>query len=213
MTTVLTLPRRSYAQYAGKEKLTAWLDIGHQMAKQVGEGAEAVRGCLDIDTATGESLRIISRIVAVETLKNEVLMNTGEFADPSGDEWGNLEKAFADWSTESDANLTDELLRTVCRAKILKNTITPTAENLLDAFNFLFPTAQVFRLLNYHDMSFSIEYTGTVNPAEEWLLNIYDFVPTPAGVRFRGFIRSYGIIEFLQSDDATFGDEELEFLA
>ncbi len=211
--TTLNLPRRTYAQYVGKTKFSAWLDIGHKMGEGVASGAEAVRNCLDIDTATGESLRIISRIVAVETLKQEVLMNAGEYADPTGDEWGNLVKAFASWSTESDLTLTDELLRTTCRAKILKNTIEPTAENLLDAFNFLFPTAQVFRLLNYHDMSFSIEYTGTVNPAEEWLLDIYDFVPTPAGVRFRGFIRSYGIIEFLKTDDATFGDEELEFLA
>ena len=211
--TTINLPRRTYAQYAGKTKFSSWLDIGHQMAEKVAAGAEEVRNCLDIDTATGESLRIISRIVAVETLKKEVLMNAGEYADPTGDEWGNLVKAFADWSTETDVSLSDELLRTTCRAKIIKNTTEPTAENLLDAFNFLFPTANVFRLLNYHDMSFSIEYTGVVNPAEEWLLDIYDFVPTPAGVRFRGFIRSYGIIEFLKTDDATFGDEELEFLA
>lgn len=211
--TVINLPRRTYSQYAGKEKFSSWLDIGHQMAEKVAAGAEEVRNCLDIDTATGESLRIISRIVAVETLKREVLMNAGEYADPTGDEWGNLEKAFSSWSTERDVSLSDELLRTTCRAKIIKNTVEPTAENLLDAFNFLFPTANVFRLLNYHDMSFSIEYTGVLNPAETWLLAIYDFVPTPAGVRFRGFIRSHGIIEFLKTDDATFGDEELEFLA
>ncbi len=210
--TVMNLPRRSYAQYNGKEKLQAWLNIGHQMAEEVASGADAVRNCLDLDTATGESLRIISRIVATDNLKQEVLMNAGEYADPTGTEWGNLEKAFADWSTQTNATLGDELLRTVCRAKILKNTIEPTIENLLNAFNFLFPTANAFRLLNYHDMSFAIEYTGVVNSAEAWLLDVYDFVPTPAGVEFRGFIRSYGITEFLKDDDATFGDESLEFL-
>lgn len=212
MSTVLNLPRRSYAQYADKPKFQAWLNIAHEMGENVAAGAEAVRNCLDIDTATGESLRIISRIVAVDTIKQETLMNAGEYADPTGTEYGNLEKTFAEWSTQTESSLTDELLRTVCRAKILKNTIEPTAENLLDAFNFLFPTAQAFRLLNYHDMSFSIEYTGTVNPAEAWLLDIEDFVPTPAGVRFRGFIRSYGIIEFLKDGDATFGDNSLEFI-
>ncbi len=210
--TVMNLPRRTYAQYAGKTKLEAWLNIGHEMAEQVAGGADAVRNCLDLDTATGESLRIISRIVATDNLKQEVLMNAGEYADPTGTEWGNLEKTFAEWATQTNANLGDELLRTVIRAKILKNTIEPTIENLLDAFNFLFPTANAFRLLNYHDMSFAIEYTGVVNPAESWLLDVYDFVPTPAGVEFRGFIRSYGIIEFLQDDDATFGDESLEFI-
>lgn len=212
MSTVLKLPRRSYAQYADKPKLQAWLNIAHEMGENVAAGAEAVRNCLDIDTATGESLRIISRIVAVDTIKQETLMNAGEYADPTGTEYGNLEKTFAEWSTQTESSLADELLRTVCRAKILKNTIEPTVENLLDAFNFLFPTAQAFRLLNYHDMSFSIEYTGVVNPAEAWLLDIEDFVPTPAGVRFRGFIRSFGIIEFLKDGDATFGDESLEFI-
>ena len=92
MSTVLKLPRRSYAQYADKPKFQAWLNIAHEMGENVATGAEAVRNCLDIDTATGESLRIISRIVAVDTIKQETLMNAGEYADPTGTEYGNLEK-------------------------------------------------------------------------------------------------------------------------
>ena len=209
----LKLPKRTYAQYAAKPKLMKWLNVAHDLGKEVADGADQVRKSLDIDTARGESLRIISRIVAVEAFKKETLMNAGVFADPDGTQWNELEQTFASWSTQTDANLSDELLRTICRAKILKNTLTPTTENLLDAFNFLFPSAKAFRLLNYHDMSFSIEYVGTVNPAEQWLLDIYDFIPTPAGVEFCGFVRSYGIIEFLNDDsDTPFGDDDQEFL-
>ena len=82
MSTVLKLPRRSYAQYADKPKFQAWLKIAHEMGENVAAGAEAVRNCLDIDTATGESLRIISRIVAVDTIKQETLMNAGSMPTP-----------------------------------------------------------------------------------------------------------------------------------
>ena len=109
--------------------------------------------------------------------------------------------------------LNDELLRTACRAKIIKNSVVPTADNLLDAFNFVFPNAQVERIIDHHDMSFSLEYGGLLNPLENFMIEVNEFLPIPQGVRLRGFIRSYGIIEFLNNDsDSSFGDENLEFL-
>lgn len=111
-------------------------------------------------------------------------------------------------------NLSDEMLRFAIKAKIIKNTANPTADELLSALSSLFPSANVFRLVNHHDMSFSIEYTGKLTDLEQWLIDLHDFIPTPQGVELRGFIRSFGIIEFLSDDnDSTFGDEELEFLA
>ena len=127
----LKLPKRTYAQYAAKPKLMKWLNVAHDLGKEVADGADQVRKSLDIDTARGESLRIISRIVAVEAFKKETLMNAGVFADPDGTQWNELEQTFASWSTQTDANLSDELLRTICRAKILKNTLTPTTKTCL----------------------------------------------------------------------------------
>ena len=217
MTKKLNLPRRIYSQYADKPKTVAWLNVTRELGEEIANGADEVRKCLDIDTATGESLKIISRIVGVDKARIEVLMNSAEFAKQSGPdsgtEFGDTDNTFAPWSTQSDAKISEEVLRTLCRAKILKNSIVPTSENLLDAFNVIFPTANAFRLINHHDMTFSMEFTGTISQSESWLLDLEDFLPTPQGVRFRGFIRSFGIIEFLgDSDSAHFGDEEMEFL-
>lgn len=217
MSKKLNLPRRIYSQYADKPKAVAWLNVTRELGEQIAKGADEVRNCLDIDTATGESLRIISRIVGVERSRIEVLMNSAVFARQdgpnAGTEFGDTDNTFAPWSTQTDAQISEDVLRTVCRAKILKNTIVPTTENLLDAFNAIFPTAKVVRLINHHDMSFSIEYAGTISQTESWLLDIEDFLPTPQGVRFRGFVRSYGVVEFLDDSSSTaFGDETLEFL-
>lgn len=210
---VLKLPDRIYAQYSDKPKFKSWMDITRTLSDGVAKGADQVRKCLDINTATGESLRIISRIVVVDDAKKEELMNAAVFANPDGTQYGDQENLFAHWSTLTDVDLNDELLRTMCRAKIIKNSSVPTIENLLQSFDFIFPQAQVVRLINHHDMSFSIEFGGQLSSLESWLLDVEDFIPTPQGVRFRGFIRSYGIIEFLNDDSNTpFGDESLEFL-
>lgn len=217
MSKKLNLPRRIYSQYADKPKAVAWLNVTREIGENLAKGADDVRKCLDIDTATGESLKIISRIVGVDKTRIEVLMNSAEFAmqdgPNSGTEFGDTANTFAPWSTQSDAKISEDVLRTLCRAKILKNSIIPTSENLLDAFNTIFPTANAIRLLNHHDMSFSMEFTGTISQTESWLLDVEDFIPTPQGVRFRGFIRSFGMIEFLSdSANSDFGDETMEFL-
>ena len=217
MSKKLNLPRRIYSQYADKPKAVAWLNVTRDIGENLAKGADDVRKCLDIDTATGESLKIISRIVGVDKTRIEVLMNSAEFAmqdgPNSGTEFGDTENTFAPWSTQNDAKISEDVLRTLCRAKILKNSIVPTSENLLDAFNTIFPTANAIRLLNHHDMSFSMEFTGTISQTESWLLDVEDFIPTPQGVRFRGFIRSFGVIEFLSdSENSDFGDETMEFL-
>ncbi len=206
------LPNRIYAQYADKPKFVDWMNITRKVGAEISKGAEDVRNSLDVDTATGESLNIIGRIVAVDRIQKEELMNPGVFADPDGTNFGNTENGFSEWSTFTNADLTDQMLRFAIKAKIIKNSANPTCDELLMNFKELFPNAKVFRLINHHDMSFSIEYVGVLSPLEQWLIDLKDFIPTPQGVRLRGFIRSYGIIEFLDDDDFVFDNEELEFL-
>lgn len=213
MSELLNLPNRIYAQYADKPKFVEWMNITRKIGLELKEGAEQVRKCFDIETAKGDALEVIGRIVVVDRIKDERLMNSGVFADPDGTNFNNQDKTFSEWSTFTNADLSDEMLRFAIKSKIIKNMANPTADELLSALSSLFPSANVFRLLNHHDMSFSIEYTGKLTDLEQWLIDLPDFIPTPQGVELRGFIRSFGIIEFLSNDEnSTFGDEELEFL-
>lgn len=209
----LELPDRVYAQYADKPKARKWLELTRSAAAELAAGIQSVRECLDIDKATGQSLEMIGRIVVVDRIRQEVLLNPGIFSDPDGTNYGNESRGFSSWSTYTDQSLSDEMLRLAIRAKIIKNTANPTADELLQAFRFLFPNGNVFRLFNHHDMSFTVEYIGVLSPLEQWLIQLEDFIPNPQGVRLRGFIRSYGIIEFLSDDEASFGNEALEFIA
>lgn len=214
MSKLLNLPDRIYAQYADKPKFVEWMNITRKIGLELKEGAEQVRKCFDLETAKGDALEVIGRIVVVDRIKQEQLMNSGVFADPDGTNFNDRVKTFAEWSTFTNADLSDEMLRIAIKAKIIKNTANPTADELLSALSSLFPSANVFRLFNHHDMSFSIEYAGKLTDLEQWLIDLHDFLPTPQGVELRGFIRSFGIIEFLSNDEnSTFGDEELEFLA
>lgn len=209
----LKLPDRIYSQYSDKPKVRAWMNITRKIGSEIADGAQSVRECLDIDKAFGDSLEIIGRIVVIDRFKEETLLNPGVFDDPKGTNFNNTTNGFSEWSTLTNAKLNDEMLRLAIRAKIIKNTSYSTQDELLSAFNFLFPHGKIFRLINHHDMSFSIEYTGVLSPLEQWLIDKADFIPTPQGVRLRGFIRSFGIIEFLNDDNnSSFGDEELEFL-
>lgn len=208
----MELPDRVYDQYASKPKFVKWMNITRRIGGEISSGAEAVRKCFDIDSASGETLEIIGRIVAVDRIKKEELLYPGIFADPDGTNYNNEERGFSEWSTFSNADLNDQMLRLAIKAKIIKNTANPTADELLTNFRTLFPSGNVFRLINHHDMSFTVEYIGVLSPLEQWLIDLEDFIPTPQGVRLRGFIKSYGIIEFLRDDDFCFGNEELEFL-
>ena len=209
----LNLPDRTYSQYSDKPKTRKWLNITRKIGSTIADDAKTVRNCLSVATAYGETLEIIARIVVVGVLKEEEKLNPAIFAKPDGTQFNNQKNVCSEWSTFSNARLNDESLRFAIRAKIIKNSSFVTIDELLQAFDYLFPNGQILRLINHHDMSFSIEYGGKLNPIEQWFVDKVDFVPTPQGVRFRGFISSYGMIEFLNNDDFVFNNEEMEFTA
>nr|DAI76055.1 MAG TPA: Protein of unknown function (DUF2612) [Caudoviricetes sp.] len=208
---VLKLPDRIYSQYRDKPKTVEWLDITRKIGHQLVKAADDVRDSLDLDKATGESLKIISRILVIDTVYRDQLNGAAIFAKPDGTQFNTDDPMFAEWSSRTKGELNDEILRILCKAKIEKNNLEPTAESLLAAFQRLFPTANMFRVINHHDMSFSAEYAGRFTPVESYLLSVTDFIPSPQGVRFRGFLFKYLAIEFLADDDWIFGDEDLEF--
>ena len=212
MTNELGLSNRIYAQYKDKQKAVDWFNINRIVAEELASNAKQVRECLDLDKAFGESLRIISRIVVTPRVKKEQLINASIVADTHGTPLDHNLQTVSEWSTFTDADLSDEVLRLIIRSKIIKNNTNVTHDDLLSAFDYLLPKAKVFRLIDYHDMSFSIEFIGQILPIEYWLLNIEDFVPTPQCVIFRGFIKLFGMIEFVKDADYQFANEKLEFL-
>ncbi len=203
---------RIYSQYRNKPKAVDWYAIAVLLGGEISAAAEAVRRSYDIDTATGESLDVIGRIVvASRSFVGKIPMSPGLFALLDGDEFGDEAACFSALTIDQDSQLSNELYRLVIKSKIVKNNGDATIENILFGMNFLLPGAQVLRVTDGEDMSFSIEFYGQISDLERYALLNANLVPKPQGVKFNGFLEGYQMVEF-GDQSAEFGDSNAEFL-
>ncbi|WP_338571479.1 DUF2612 domain-containing protein [Pseudomonas canadensis] len=208
----MNIPDRVYAQYRDKPKAVAWYAIAETLGGSIEAAAEAVRKSYDIDSAVGEQLNVIGRIVvAPRSFIGSAPMNPGLFDLTDGDEFGDIDAMFSALTIDQDGELSDELYRLVIKAKIVRNNGDATIENILDGMNFLLPTAEVLRVTDGEDMSFSIEFYGQITNLERFALLNAKLVPKPQAVRFNGFLEGFGMFEF-GDVDAEFGDDAVEFI-
>lgn len=208
---ISNIPDRIYAQYRNKPKAVAWYRIARELGGNIEAAAEAVRKSYDLDTAQGEQLDVIGRIVVADrSFLGTADLNPGIFDLTDGSEFGDDDAMFSALTIDQDATLSDELYRLVIRAKIVKNNGDATIENILAGMNFLLPSADVIRVTDGEDMSFSVEFYGQISNLERYALLNAGLVPKPQGVRFNGFLEGYNLSEFGDSD-AEFGDTSAEF--
>jgi hypothetical protein len=207
----MNIPDRIYAQYRDKPKAVDWYAIARNLSGSLEDAAEAVRESYDIDTAVDEQPNVIGRIVvAPRSFVGSIPMNPGLFDLTDGDEFGDDEAMFSALTIDQDGKLSDELYRLVIKAKIVRNNGDATIENILDGMNFLLPNAEVLRVTDGEDMSFSIEFYGQITNLERFALLNAGLVPKPQAVRFNGFLEGLGMFEFGDTD-AEFGDDSAEF--
>lgn len=207
----MNIPDRIYAQYRDKPKAVAWYEIARKLGGSIEAAAQAVRKSYDIDTAVGEQLNVIGRIVvAPRSFVGSIPMNPALFDLTDGDEFGDDGAMFSALTIDQDGQLSDDLYRLVIKAKIIKNNGDATIENILDGMNFMLPRADVLRVTDGEDMSFSIEFYGQITNLERYALLNAGLVPKPQAVRFNGFLEGFEMVEF-GDIDAEFGDEDAEF--
>lgn len=207
----LNIPDRIYAQYRNKPKAVQWYQITRRLANQLGNAAVAVRIMYDIDTAVGEQLDILGRIVVVSrSFLGHQPLEVFQFAEPDGAEFGDDAAVFSATNVDVDQQMSDDLYRLVIKSKIIKNNSDASIESLLYGMNFLLPNAQILRVTDNEDMSFSVELYGNISNLERWALLNSTLVPKPQGVKFNGFLEGYDYVQF-GDDDTQFGDESAEF--
>lgn len=208
---IANVPDRIYSQYRDKPKALAWYAITRTIAAHIDAAAQKVRKSYDIDSAVGEQLNTIGRIVVIGrefSINSELFPGLFDLTD--GAEFGDDEFAqFAALTVEDDSLLSDELYRLVIKAKIVKNNSDATIESTLAGMNFLLPNANVLRVVDGEDMTFSIEFYGPISDLERYALLNAELVPKPQGVRFNGFLEGFGYVE-AGDDELEFGDESAE---
>lgn len=204
-------PSRIYAQYRNKPKTVKWINIVRNLAVSLSDTATAVRVVYDIDAAQGAQLDIIGRIVVMpRNFLGIVPLDPGMFAEPDGDQFGDDSAMFSALTIDQDAQMSDDLYRLAIKSKIIKNNSQATIEDILFGVNFLLPNADVLRLVDNEDMSFSVEFYGQISNLERWALLNASLIPKPQGVKFNGFLEGY---EYTQFDNTSkeFGDLYAEF--
>lgn len=196
--TIDTAPDRIYAQYRNKPKAVAWLNIVKRLATGIASVADMVRISYDIDVATGEQLNVIGRIVVADrSFMGKTQLHPGMCAAAENDpaQSGDSSQMCSALTIDQDLQMSDDLYRLFIRSKIIKNNSDATIDDILRGANFLLPRANIIRLTDAEDMSFSIEFYGNITDLERWALLNSSLVPKPQGVRFNGFLEGTGYVQ------------------
>lgn len=196
--TLIPLPDRIYAQYRTKPKAVAWYGITHTVGTPLAIASAQIRNMYDIDRNSGAQLDVIGRIVVQpREFTGSVAMVPGWCATAvnSPAECGDDTAMCSALNVDQDSQMSDDLYRLAIKAKIIKNNSDATIDSILDGVNFLLPNADVLRVTDGEDMSFSIEFYGNITELERWALRNQSFVPKPQGVRFNGFLEGAGYVE------------------
>lgn len=208
----MNIPDRIYAQYRTKPNAVAWYKIIPDIAEEFVPGLEQVRNLYDIDGNVGAQLDIIGRVIVQDrAFTGQISLDPALFDLTDGGEFGDTEAIFANPTVDQDSQMSDELYRIAIRAKIIKNNSDATIDSILDGMNFLLPNAEMLRVTDGEDMSFSIEFYGQITNLQRWALLNGSFVPRPQGVNFNGFLEGYQLPEFGDTD-LEFGDTDAEFV-
>ena len=209
---MMQIPDRVYAQYRNKPNASAWYKITPDMALQIFTCAYEVRHMYDIDASSGEQLNVIGRIVNQDReFTGQISLDPAIFDLTDGSEFGDEDATFASLTVDQDSKMSDELYRIAIRAKIIKNNSDATIESIMYGINFLMPNADVMRITDSEDMSFSIELYGEITELQRWALLNGNFIPRPQGVKFNGFLEGWQMPEF-GIDYDEFGDDNSQFV-
>ncbi len=209
----MNIPDRIYAQYRIKPKAVAWYNITRSLAYQLGDVAQAVRVMYEIDTAVGAQLDILGRIVVIpRNFIQPVAIIPTQFASAANSpgQFGDEMAMFSSISIDSDSKMSDDLYRLVIKSKIIKNNSDATTESILYGMNFLLPNADVLRVTDGENMSFTVEFYGNITELERYALLNAQLVPKPQGVRFGGFLEAIDYVQFGDSNE-QFGDTTSQF--
>ncbi|QDP56511.1 MAG: hypothetical protein Tp118SUR00d2C21406351_17 [Prokaryotic dsDNA virus sp.] len=179
-------PDRIYAQYRDKPKAVAWYNILPTQAAQIETVLNDIRFSYDIDVNEGAQLDVIGNIVDIS---RQYRTKFEEISPPF----------------IVDGAVDDDVYRILIKSKILKNNSDATLDTIVDSIQFISDATNA-RVLDHHDMSFSLIFQNALTNKERYILNVFDIVPRPQGVRFRGFVEEGNASQYgsgVQYNDGT----------
>lgn len=211
MATLTFAPDRIYAQYRNKPKAVAWYGIVPELAGEICDVYEMVRNSYDIDSAIGEQLNVIGRIVDIDrSFESQVTFDVAtEFgADTLPAQFGGVEAQFESAGTTISNEVSDSMFRTLIKAKIAKNNSPATLDGISEALQYITSVTDI-QIVDNEDMTFSVSFGEELNDTERFVFNTFDVVPRPQGVRFLGYVEETAITQF--GGEFSWGDTRANF--
>ena len=190
------MPNRIYSQYRDKPKAVAWYDIVPTIADDIFNTADQTRLSYDIDNANSYELDVIGVIVGVSRSYESQITFTGQIQyNGSGAQYGGLGIQYQSTGETITQEVSDEIYRLLIKAKISKNNNDATIDGMIDAINFIVSGNVVF-IDDHDDMSFTVMFNREISTIEALVLDNFDILPRPQGVRFRGYINGAQISQY-----------------
>lgn len=177
-------------QYRNAEKFGAWVSILPNIVQDRIEGAgQKVIDLLDIDKQSGEQLDLLGRIAGIDRPFIDASVVAGDWfgwlgnGDRNG--WG------APWLPRDIAGQTSILMpdiyfRVLIKARIAKNNSDSTIDGIIEALEFI-TGKLVGNVDDRQDMSFSVVFSEDLSIYVRTILQNFDIVPRPQGVKFLSF--------------------------
>ena len=184
----LTIPTRIYSQYRGKPRAVAWYNITRTIGGQFADVFQDIRTSYNIDTATTDELNVIGRIVVMDRgYEGKIIFDPIRWG--SGSRWGGSGVRHMTPVGAGSMEVSNDIYRILLKAKIAKNNSDATIEGILQSIATITDINAV-RLLDYEDMSFAVEFGETLDSVTRFVLNNFNVIPKPQGVRFTGYIET-----------------------
>jgi len=202
------MPNRVYAQYRDKPKAVAWYDILPTVSQDIFDTAEQTRQSYDIDNATSHELDVLGEIVVVSrSFESQVTFETNDFGEVNV-QFGGFDIQFQTIGQSITQEVSDEIFKILIKAKISKNNNDGTIDGMLSALQFIIPD-NISRVIDNDDMSFSVSFGEELSSLQVMILNTFDILPRPQGVKFLGFVDETQLTQF--GGNNSWGDDRAQF--
>lgn len=202
------MPNRIYSQYGDKPNAVAWYNITPTISGDIFNTVDQVRLSYDIDNATSYELDVLGVIVGTSrSFESHVTFDANGFGGV-GVQFGGFDIQWQTTGMDITQEVSDEIFKSLIKAKISKNNNDATIDGVLDAIQFIIPD-NVSRVIDNDDMSFSVSFGEQLSSIQVMILNNFDVLPRPQGVKFLGYVDETNLTQF--GGNASWGDDRAQF--
>ena len=154
-----------------------------RIAQQIFDAAYDVQNILNV--LQSKNLDLVGRIVDVERHEVVVPLSVRKIGTKSavcGNKRANCYQPIYGSSTE----LSDHIFRMMIASKILTNNTDCTIDDVKDVLSAFISSSGVI-VEDNQDMTMRLVFVGELSPAERYIIDAYDVIPRPQGVKFIGY--------------------------